>query len=183
MWSVQHLILLTVRQPKKDRMYKKTGFTLIEVLIAMLIMSLGLLGLAALQAIGLRNNQSAYHRSQATQLAYDMADRIRANVAEANNGAASTYITQDPASATEQANCATVSGMCTPVNIAENDLYLWNAAISNSNILPLGVGSITVNGTVFSIIINWDDNHDGVVDSDSSNAIPDDPNFQMNFRL
>ena len=62
-------------------MNKNAGFTLIEVLIAMLVLAVGLLGLAGLQATSLRNNQSAYNRSQATQLAYDIADRMRANSA------------------------------------------------------------------------------------------------------
>ncbi len=63
-------------------MKTNTGFTLIEVLIAMLVLAVGLLGLAGLQATSLRNNQSAYNRSQATQLAYDLADRMRANFTE-----------------------------------------------------------------------------------------------------
>lgn len=161
-------------------MNKNTGFTLIEVLIAMLIMALGLLGLAAMQATGLRNNQSAYHRSQATQLAYDMADRIRANFTEANKGAASIFITKDSSTATEKTDCVTVSTACTPAIMAENDLFLWYQAISNLNILPLGEGKIEVNGSVFSITIKWDDNRDGSVDIDADD---DDPKFQMNFQL
>ena len=66
-----------------NKMKTHSGFTLIEVLISMLILAVGLLGLAGLQATGLRNNLSAYNRSQATQLAYDMADRMRANVDDA----------------------------------------------------------------------------------------------------
>ena len=162
-------------------MNKISGFTLIEVLIAMLVMALGLLGLAGLQFAALSNNQSAYHRSQATQLAYDIADRIRANLNDANNGATSTYITQDPTTATAQADCTAVSTTCSNADLAVNDLFLWNQDISNT--LPMGVGTIIVNGSVFSISINWDDNRDGIVDSDDTNAIPDDPNFQMNFRL
>jgi type IV pilus assembly protein PilV len=56
---------------------KNTGFTLIEVLIAMLVLAGGLLGLAGLQAASLSNGQSAYNRSQATQLAYQLADNMR----------------------------------------------------------------------------------------------------------
>ena len=81
---------------------KNAGFTLIEVLIAMLVLAVGLLGLAGLQATSLRNNQSAYNRSQATQLAYDLADRMRANFTEANKLANSTYITTDPTTAGTQ---------------------------------------------------------------------------------
>lgn len=55
------------------------GFTLLEVLIALVVLSIGLLGIAALQGVGLRSSQGAYLTSQATLLAYDMADRIRAN--------------------------------------------------------------------------------------------------------
>ena len=60
--------------------YRQSGFSLLEVLIAIVVTSIGLLGLAAMQATGLRNNHSAYHRSQATVLAYDIADRMRSNV-------------------------------------------------------------------------------------------------------
>jgi len=147
----------------------------------MLIMAIGLLGLAGLQATGLNNNLSAYHRSQATQLAYDMTDRIRSNVADAGNTTTSTYITVDPTTAAVQADCTTVSTTCTSIDMATNDLFLWNTAISNT--LPMGAGTITVNGNVFSITINWDDNRDGILDSDSTNATPDDPNFQMSFQL
>ncbi|MCX7101946.1 MAG: type IV pilus modification protein PilV, partial [Methylobacter sp.] len=68
---------------KTHGMKQTAGFTLIEVLIAMLVLAVGLLGLAGLQATSLKSNQSAYNRSQATQLAYDLADRMRANVAGA----------------------------------------------------------------------------------------------------
>lgn len=55
------------------------GFTLIEVLVSMVILAVGLLGLAAMQAISLRDNQDVYYYQQATLLAYEMQDRIRAN--------------------------------------------------------------------------------------------------------
>jgi type IV pilus assembly protein PilV len=55
------------------------GFTLLEILVAIVVLSIGLLGLAGLQAVSLNNNQTAYYRSIATQQAYDMADRMRAN--------------------------------------------------------------------------------------------------------
>ena len=165
-------------------MNKNTGFTLIEVLIAMLILAGGLLGLAGLQATGLRNNQSAYNRSQATQLAYDMADRIRANASVANS-----YVTTFTVP-TEQADCSTVSTTCTKADMVQNDLFQWNTAISAS--LTSGTGVITRVGTVFTININWDDNHDGDVDgngganegdTDNDGDTDDDPNFQMSFQL
>jgi type IV pilus assembly protein PilV len=58
---------------------RQHGFTLLEVLIALLVLSIGLLGLAALQTTGLRSNQMASMRTQATEAAYDITDRMRAN--------------------------------------------------------------------------------------------------------
>jgi type IV pilus assembly protein PilV len=144
---------------------KKTGFTLIEVLIAMVVLAVGLLGLAGLQATSLKNNQSAYNRSQATQLAYDLADRMRANT-----GAAASYLT----AAAGNANCSSTTG-CSATDMAKNDLFEWNAAISQA--LPAGaVGSIALAGGIYTITINWDDNRDDAVNSS-------DPNFQMSFQL
>lgn len=152
-------------------MNNNSGFTLIEVLIAMVILAFGLLGLAGLQATSLRNNQSAYNRSQATQLAYDIADRMRANsTAQANY--LSSFMA--PASATVQNDCKTVSTTCTNADMAANDLFEWNTMLTAT--LPAGVGTITLAGSVYTVTVNWDDNRDGTVDND-------DPTFQMSFQL
>ncbi len=154
---------------------KIKGFTLIEVLVAMFVLALGLLGLAGLQASALKNNQSAYYRSQATQLAYDIADRMRANLAEAKNFATSQYDSDvlAPTSATNQANCKTTTG-CSTAQMAQQDLFEWNQQVTT--LLPLGTGTINASGFIYTIVINWDDDHDGDVDSD-------DPNFSMGFQL
>ncbi|KXJ53504.1 type IV pilus modification protein PilV [Neptuniibacter pectenicola] len=65
---------------------KQQGTTLIEVLIAVVVISIGLLAVAALQTVALKSNNGSYYRSQATFLAYDMADRIRAAPDAAENG-------------------------------------------------------------------------------------------------
>ncbi|MGZ8174784.1 MULTISPECIES: type IV pilus modification protein PilV [Methylobacter] len=148
-------------------MKTNSGFTLIEVLIAMLVLAVGLLGLAGLQATSLKNNQSAYNRSQATQLAYDLADRIRANVAGKAN-----YTAVLPSSATAKENCLTTTG-CSPADLAENDLFEWNSAVSNN--LPSGIGTIATAGNMFTITITWDEDRDG---DDSNNH-----NFQTRFQL
>ena len=58
-------------------MHKQTGSSLLEVLVAVVILAFGLLGLAGLQISSVKSSHSAYLRSQATLLAYDMADRMR----------------------------------------------------------------------------------------------------------
>lgn len=156
------------------------GFTLIEVLIAMLVLSIGLVGLAALQMTSLRNSLSAYHRSQATQLAYDMADRMRANVANAQLGEASVYVTQTPpSSASEQTLCTTTG--CTPAQMAEQDLFEWNAELVD--ILPNGLGNIETLGLIenraFTVTVTWNDKNK-IKDEYKTD---DQLNFEMSFKL
>src|SRR5262249_56408603 len=69
--------IMTLRNPSRSR--RARGFTLIEALVALLVLSIGLLGVAALQLTSLRSNPSSSFRSQATLLAYDVVDRMRAN--------------------------------------------------------------------------------------------------------
>ncbi len=150
---------------------QQNGFGLIEVLITVVILGIGLLGLAGLQATGLNFNQSAYNRSQATILAYDIIDRMRANPA-----AIGTY-TGAPAAA-PIANCMAVAG-CTAIQMAQNDLLEWNTTI-DATLAPGGVaadatGTIVLNGTIFTVSITWDENRDTLLDAN-------DPNFQVSFQ-
>jgi len=120
-------------------MRNQRGFTLIEILVTVIVLAIGLLGLAGLQATTLRFNSSAYSRSQATNLAYDIADRMRSNVRAARNGAYDIAIGANPSGAT----------------LAAQDLREWRIALTNA--LPVGTGGIARNGNVFTITIQWDD--------------------------
>ncbi len=131
----------------KTIMKTHSGFTLIEVLIAVVLLAGALLGLAGLQARVLSNNQSAYNRSQATQLAYDIADRMRANtnssVAANNNDALVIYTTFLPSTGIQKPNCLTTTG-CSQVDMANNDLFEWNLALAT---LPNGQGLVCKDST------------------------------------
>lgn len=110
------------------------GFSLIEVLVALLVLSLGLLGLAALQATSLSFNTDAYTRTQATVFAYDILDKMRANATGVSNG--NYDVTSDAAAATKistyngckasgsTCNCSGTS-TCTTANLALYDLGTW----------------------------------------------------------
>jgi type IV pilus assembly protein PilV len=135
-----------------------------------------LLGLAALQATSLGNNQSAYYRSQATQLAYDIADRMRSNSADAklavdtDAATVSSYL----GSATKVASCSSSPG-CTPANMAKNDLFEWISNLQAT--LPGSTGVVCLDstpndgtpaapacnnlGTLFAIKIWWNDDKTG----------------------
>ena len=124
------------------------GFTLIEVLIALLVLSIGLLGLAALQSATLQFNHSAYLRSQATNLAYDMIDRMRANRQAALNGAYDgNFAAPAPACGAVVAGGAAV---------ADIDIAAWRNALACS--LPAGTGFVAVaaNG-VTTVSVRWDE--------------------------
>jgi|SRR5690625_433561 len=68
-----------MRQMNRALIKGQMGLTLVEVLVAVLVLSIGLLGLAALQGISLQSSQGAYFRTQATNAAYEVADFARAN--------------------------------------------------------------------------------------------------------
>ena len=155
------------------RLERQSGFTLIEVLVAVIVLSIGLVGVAGLQAVSLKNNQGAFMRSQASALAYDLADRMRANVPGANAGM------YDPTAKAATAGCKSATG-CTTQQMAQNDLYEWDAAIATY--LPEGEGFVCIDstpddgtgigdaqcdgtGTLFAVKIWWDDNRDGTIDT------------------
>jgi type IV pilus assembly protein PilV len=110
----------------------QSGFTLVEILIALLVLSIGLLGLAGLQTAGLRANHSANLRTQATLLAYDMTDRMRANWEGYKEG-----FYDDP-SASENEAC--LSTGCGPQDMAEHDMWEWGERIAIT--MPQGAGIV-----------------------------------------
>lgn len=124
----------------------QSGFTLIEVLVAVLVTSLGLLGLAVLQARSMEFNHSAYLRSQATQLAYVIADRMRANRRAALDGDYDGVDFNDP-----QPVCGEQAGG----SIAARDIAAWRSAVGCS--LPQGHARIQRNGSVITVGVQWDD--------------------------
>jgi len=125
------------RTPGTDR-----GFTMLEVLISLLIISIGMLGLASLQALSLKNGQSAYYRSVATQLAYDMSDRMRGNInGVLGNAYNRTGINTDYSTAV--ANCGTTAG-CVAADLATNDAFEWQQLVAT--LLPGGEGIVCMDG-------------------------------------
>jgi len=135
------------------------GFSLMEILVTVIVLSIGLLGLAGLQLSSLKYNHSAYLRSQATFLANDIIDRMHAN---RNIARAGSYdIAIGAAAAAAPGNCnGSVTDTCTPADMATLDLSDWKTRLSA--ILPGGDGSISrtvgANDQILATItIQWDD--------------------------
>lgn len=112
------------------------GTTLIEVLVAMLILAVGLLGAAAIQLNALKYTDSSRMTSQASFIAYDMMDRIRAN-------SAADYTVTPPTSAN--------------LSVArDQDLYDFTTNIASA-LGATATGSVALNQRVYTITITWDD--------------------------
>lgn len=154
-----------------------TGFTLIEMLIALAVLSIGLLGIAALQMRGQQYNHAAYIRTQGTSLAYEIIDRMRANIACADDVVArpagfATFSPPDPmitgcvagyGANTGVADC--INNTCTPEQLRNFDLGQWQDNIET--FLPNGAGRVFWNAgatpPVYEITVSWRDRDDGLI--------------------
>lgn len=131
---------------------RQRGFTLVEVLVALLVLAIGLLGLATLQTVGIKFNQESYLRSQAVLIAYDIIDRIRANPVAKSAGSYDSVA----AGATYTAPACTGAVNCSTSDIATYDLANWKARIAAT--LPAGTGAISTSGTRRTVTVTWKEN-------------------------
>ena len=110
-----------------------------EALVAVLLLSMTALGYAALQLRGLSANSSSMWRSKATLLAYEMADRMRANRAGVTAGSYNSLTTANVVN-----DCGEINS-CTTARMAELDFYLWNTAVAQE--LPGAAGVVCIDST------------------------------------
>jgi type IV pilus assembly protein PilV len=130
---------------------RHSGFTLIEVLVALAVLSVGMLGIAKLFVVTLQSNSTATSRLHAVNLAADLADRIRAN-----RTAGAAY-----AGAAANNNCsggAVGAVTCSPAQMAAHDLFLWQNLITTT--WPGGLATSSVVFTAgtpatYTITVNW----------------------------
>jgi type IV pilus assembly protein PilV len=128
------------RHPRRQR-----GASLLEVLIAILILAIGMLGVAAMQAMSLRNSLSALERSQATVQTYAILDAMRANIVDAR---------------ANQYNLALAAAPC-PVPAAgatlpTRDLSNWIGSLQ-ATLGPSACGGVACAANVCEITIRWND--------------------------
>jgi len=125
---------------KKNTLSGNRGFTLVEVLVAVVVLSIGLLAVAGMQTTSLRGGNSALYRTQATLGCEFIVDSMRANRANALSGDYDIALGEDVTSTT---------------SVALTDLGDWKKSLDSN--LPSGDGSVVTNGDTTTIVVQWSD--------------------------
>lgn len=131
------------------------GFSMLEILVTLFLVTMWLLGTAGLQASALKLNTAAQFRTQAVFLASEIAERMQANRGAAVAG---LYALAAGAATTMPVNCMTTA--CTPEDLAAFDLAEWSGRVSA--VLPnatmtLAVDAVDANPITYTIVIGWTD--------------------------
>ncbi len=119
---------------------KESGFSMVEVLVALVVLAIGLLGIAALYLNSLQSGRTAIYRTQAITLAADLADRIRMN-----RTAQAAYGTLFADTEAVVGACLSTGG-CSDADLASTDLANWKAQMATQ--LPNGQGQVVVTAPV-----------------------------------
>ncbi|MGH1485092.1 MAG: type IV pilus modification protein PilV [Cellvibrionaceae bacterium] len=173
---------------KSSKLITQAGSGLIEVMVALLILAIGLLGILSLQANGLNSNQRALFVTEAQVLAQDMADRILSFGSVAANGydgadGANDGVTyggidiQKVATVTIADNC---SAGCDAAGTKAFDTLEWQQALSNSS-LPRGRATVAWESPIYTIRVFWDQDREGAT-SIECNARRDNC-FELELRI
>lgn len=145
------------------RVKQDSGVALLEVLITLLVLAIGMMGIASMLFFAHKASSSSYIKQQAIQSAYNIIDRMRANRDAAINGSynVSNIVSSGNVSvpSAPSADCSTSS--CSPTQLAAYDTWYWQA--KDLTQLPGGCGSIatapaaTGGNTAVTVTVQWDD--------------------------
>lgn len=133
---------------------KESGFSMVEVLVALVVLAIGLLGIAALYLNSLQSGRTAIYRTQAITLAADLADRIRMN-----RTAQAAYNSAFADDGAVVGTCSTTGG-CSDGDLASTDLWNWKTEVAEQ--LPNGEGQVVVTApvgagepTTYVVTVRW----------------------------
>ena len=152
---------------------RQSGVGMIEVLVAVVVMSIGFLAVAQMQIRGMRYNQSTYLRSQAAMMLKDMTDRMRSNRAGVKAG---SYDDLTTGTNKTLPDCINDGVACTPAELAAKDIYEWSANIhppaTMTNAIAAfpansAVGKVTESSGVFDVVVQWTEIVDGTSEAQS----------------
>jgi type IV pilus assembly protein PilV len=144
---------------------KERGFTLLEVMIALVILAIGVMGVIGMQMSTYKQLQTSHNFSKAAMLAGEMADRMLANVDQVTAG----NYTHDAPTSKPSPDCANTA--CTQTELAAYDVWMWQAQIAAQDpndeskklpgALPSASGAVQVQDGEYIVIVRWDDDLDG----------------------
>lgn len=137
--------------------HRQGGMTLIESLVALVVLALGVLGLIGFQMRTLKDSRDGVGRSRAIVAVQDIAERIRSNPELVAATMAANYTTGFGALAAPAQNC--LNAVCTPAQLAAYDLWRWKASIAAA--LPGGQGAISPSAgdpRQFAVMVGWREN-------------------------
>ncbi len=162
------------------------GFTLIEVLVAILVFGFGVLGVAGLGATSQKVTSRAYQSMLATWQLQDMMELMRANKTLASSTAVASYVFTPGGSVPDNPGCITTG--CTTAEIAAYDLNRWLTATSTA--LPSGTGQVSrsVSGAEISytLTVRWDGDRSGATGTEcptDTDDVEDLMCLQLSFQL
>lgn len=151
-----------MRNPLTNKRYQQ-GVGLLEILIAVVLMSMGFLAAARMQVEGMRFSQSAYHQSQAYFLANDMIDRMRSNIPGVTAG---YYSAESTSAGASDPGCDVIQ--CSPLGIARQDLYDWStnlhslegfsgfvSALPGTAATPAAGQIEDLGNGIFAVVMSW----------------------------
>jgi type IV pilus assembly protein PilV len=141
----------TKRKAHDGRRHRVRGYSLFEVLIALFVLAVGLLGLGLMQTLAVGAGRGGYLRTQAAIAAHDIVERMRLNTQGIADGLYNDITPLGP-SESAPAPC----GPCSAEQIRDWDRYQWGMLVLNT--LPNGSSRVTSsNSKDFTVIVEWDD--------------------------
>lgn len=130
---------------------KQNGSSLVEVVVALFVLAIGMLGVMSMQVKSMQFNQSAYYYSQATYLASEIVEGMRSN-----RSVADTYLIElDEATPTATVDCAAAGSACTPQQLRDYNVREWRSNVTST--LVSGKSSVQRNGDYYAITVQFDD--------------------------
>ncbi|MFE8072815.1 type IV pilus modification protein PilV [Marinobacteraceae bacterium S3BR75-40.1] len=124
---------------------KQHGFTMIEVLIAMVILAIGLLGVAGVQSLSLKSANNSNTRSLITMHAGEIVERMRANMPGVEDGQYNSI--------TAAGSGSSCSPSCSPAQLASRDAYEWITNLQQD--VPSAQAKLTYSGGMAVVTIDW----------------------------
>ena len=121
--------------------YRQSGVSLIEVLVTLVIIAIALLGSATLQVISKRSNYEAIQRTTASNLAYDLLERIRANPSGLDNYIPDADLGSGSLGDVPNVDCGADGANCVAADLAEFDLWHWERQLDGNAEIDAGTAT------------------------------------------